>query len=172
MNYKLHAYDVINQRLDITSSIISSFIQNKGYRVLPIPAAERVDDESICASFSHKLGARLAGLGWIGKSCLLVTPEHGPRVRWTSILTDAPLKPTGSPLEEKCGECTECVDHFEKTKLFVVETGDDLDGDGSRVTKQWAKIMDKYDATHNNDIMRWNRIVARRNSYQADDFRV
>jgi len=110
LNYRLHAYDIINQRLDITSSIISSFIQSEGYRVLPIPAAERIDDERICASFSHKLGARLAGLGWIGKSCLLVTPERGPRVRWTSILTDAPLTPTGEPMAEKCGDCTACVD--------------------------------------------------------------
>ncbi|MCL2671641.1 MAG: methyltransferase domain-containing protein [Clostridiales bacterium] len=61
--------------------------------------------------------------------------------------------------------------HFEKTKLFTVEAGDDLDGDGVRVTRQWAKIMDKYDPTHNNETMRWNRLVARRNHYQADDFR-
>lgn len=110
LNYKTHAYDIINQRLDLTSSIISSFVQNEGYRVLPIPAAERIDDDRICASFSHKLGARLAGLGWIGKSCLLVTPNHGPRVRWTSILTDAPLKPTGIPMDEQCGDSTQCVD--------------------------------------------------------------
>ena len=61
--------------------------------------------------------------------------------------------------------------HEVKTKLFTVEAGDDLDGDGVRVTKQWAKIMDKYDPTHNNDIMRWNMMVARRNHSQADDFR-
>lgn len=109
LNYKLHAYNIINQRLDLTASVISGFIQSEGYRVLPIPASDRVDDERICASFSHKLGARLAGLGWIGKSCLLVTPDHGPRVRWTSILTDAPLNPTGEPMDEKCGHCTECV---------------------------------------------------------------
>jgi SAM-dependent methyltransferase len=29
--------------------------------------------------------------------------------------------------------------HFEKTKLFTVGIGDDLDGDGVRVTRQWAK---------------------------------
>lgn len=109
VNYKHHAYDVINQRLDITASLISSFIQEKGYNVLPIPAAERVDDERICASFSHKLGAHLAGLGWIGKSCLLITPDHGPRVRWISILTNAPLIPTGKPMEEKCVDCNKCV---------------------------------------------------------------
>ncbi|MCX7745856.1 MAG: epoxyqueuosine reductase [Clostridia bacterium] len=109
LNYKHHAYDIINQRLDITASILSSFIQEQGHRVLPIPAAERIDDERICASFSHKLGAGLSGLGWIGKSCLLITPEHGPRVRWTSILTDAPLVPTGKLMDERCGDCIECV---------------------------------------------------------------
>lgn len=109
VNYKHHAYDIINQRLDITASVISSFIQEKGYNVLPIPAAKRVDDERICASFSHKLAAHLAGLGWIGKSCLLITPDHGPRVRWISILTNAPLIPTGKPMEEKCGDCNKCV---------------------------------------------------------------
>jgi hypothetical protein len=62
--------------------------------------------------------------------------------------------------------------HFEKTKLFFIEAGDDLDGDRVRVTRQWAKIMEKYDETHNNGIMRWNRLVARRNNSQADDFRI
>ena len=59
--------------------------------------------------FSHKLAAHLAGLGWIGKSCLLVTLEVGPRVRWASVLTDAPLM-AGEPLEERCGECRGCVE--------------------------------------------------------------
>lgn len=61
--------------------------------------------------------------------------------------------------------------HFEKTKLFAVEHADDLDGDGVRVTKQWASVMDKHDELHQNGMMRWNRMVARRNGAQADDFR-
>ncbi|MFW6287703.1 MAG: 4Fe-4S binding protein [bacterium] len=109
LNYRHHAYDIINLRLDFTASIVGSYLQNEGYNVLPLPAAERIDDERICATFSHKLGAHLSGLGWIGKSCLLVTPEHGPRARWVSILTDAPLEPTGKPMEEKCGDCELCV---------------------------------------------------------------
>lgn len=61
--------------------------------------------------------------------------------------------------------------HFEKTKLFTAETGDDMDGDGVRVTRQWAKIMEIYDPEHDNGIMRWNRLVFKRNHSQADDFR-
>jgi epoxyqueuosine reductase len=110
LNYRHHAYDIINRRLDLIASPVSSLLQDEGYDAYPVPASERYDDERICAVFSHKLAANLAGLGWIGKSCLLVTPEAGPRVRWVTVLTDAPLKATGSPMEVQCGDCQDCVD--------------------------------------------------------------
>jgi len=109
-NYRYHAYDLINQRLDVIASRLSGVLQHEGYRALPIPASQRVDDEKICAAFSHKMAARLAGLGWIGKSCLLVTPQMGPRLRWATILTDAPLRVTGQPMDERCGDCVQCVE--------------------------------------------------------------
>jgi cyclopropane fatty-acyl-phospholipid synthase-like methyltransferase len=62
--------------------------------------------------------------------------------------------------------------HFEKTRLFSIEAGDDLGGDGLRVTERWAKVMEKDDALHRGGLMRWNRLVARRNSAYAEDFRV
>ena len=111
LNYRHHAYDVINQRLDSMASLISLLIQDKGYKALPIPASVTVDDERLYGSFSHKLGAHLAGLGWIGKSCLLITPKHGPRARWATVLTDAPLSRADvNPPAEQCGNCRECVD--------------------------------------------------------------
>src|SRR3990172_3467046 len=94
VSYRHHAYDLVNQRLDLVTSRVSSFLQREGYSALPIPASRRVDEERICAAFSHKLAAHLSGLGWIGKCCLLVTPEVGPRVRWATVLTDAPLQAT------------------------------------------------------------------------------
>jgi epoxyqueuosine reductase len=109
-NYKHHGYDLINERLDQLASRLSGVVQCAGYRALPVPASKKVDDDRICAVFSHKLAAHLAGLGWIGKSCLLVTPEVGPRVRWATVLTDAPLQVTGKPLEERCGTCQQCVE--------------------------------------------------------------
>jgi epoxyqueuosine reductase len=109
VEYRTHAYDVVNQRLDAIASRVASDLQKAGFKAYPVPASDRVDDERICAVFSHKLAAHLAGLGWIGKSCLLITPGAGPRVRWTTVLTDAPL-PVGTPLEQRCGACRECVD--------------------------------------------------------------
>jgi epoxyqueuosine reductase len=109
-NYLHHAYKAINERLDLATSRLSSVLQKEGHRTLPIPAKEHQDEERLCAMFSHKLAGHLAGLGWIGKSCLLVTAEAGPRVRWSTVLTEAPLQPTGSPLDERCGKCRDCVD--------------------------------------------------------------
>ncbi len=110
VNYRHHGYDVINQRLDLIVSRLGSLLQRDGHKVMPIPASRRVDEARICGAFSHKMGAHLSGLGWVGKSCLLVTPEVGPRVRWATVLTDAPLSATGKSLDERCGECHECVD--------------------------------------------------------------
>ncbi len=110
IGYRQHSYEVINQRLDLLTSNLSSLLQRAGHRALPLPAARRVDDERLCAAVSHKLTAHLSGLGWIGKSCLLVTPQVGPRVRWSTVLTDAPLAATGGPAEERCGACQKCVE--------------------------------------------------------------
>lgn len=109
VSYRHHCYDVVNQRLDLLASRLAGIVQREGYRAFPVPASLRANDEKICAVFSQKMAAHLAGLGWIGKSCLLVTPEAGPRARWTTILTDAPLK-TGTPMDVQCGDCRECVD--------------------------------------------------------------
>ncbi len=107
--YRHHAYDVVNTALDQIALQIANTLQRMGYRALPIGASKRTNDARICGPISHKLAAHLAGLGWIGKSCLLVTPDHGPRVRWVTVPTDAPLAPTGPPMESRCGNCRECV---------------------------------------------------------------
>jgi len=108
--YRHCTYDVVNLALDQIALKLANALRREGFEAFPVPASKRTDDEHICGPFSQKLAAHLAGLGWIGKSCLLVTPDHGPRVRWVTVLTDAPLEPTGTPIESRCGKCTECVD--------------------------------------------------------------
>lgn len=139
VNYR-HAYDITNLRLDLLTSKLASIIQQDSHKALAIPASERYDNERICAVFSHKLAANLAGLGWIGKSCLLVTPEAGPRVRWATILTDAPLKITGEPVESKCVECSECVDICPVNAF----TGEPFRENEPREVRYDAKKCEKY----------------------------
>jgi len=107
--YGHHGYTVVNDRLDRLASDIALAIQRRGFQAVPVPATIKANDEGLLGPFTHKAAARLAGLGWIGLSCLLVTPEVGPRVRWATVLTDAPLAPTGKPMANGCGDCAACV---------------------------------------------------------------
>lgn len=102
-------YNTVNTSLDQATLYIAKTIQEQGFKAYPIAAAQRISNEKLTGAFSHKLAAHLAGLGWIGKNCLLITADHGPRVRWSTILTDAPLETTGVPLTEQCGKCDQCV---------------------------------------------------------------
>jgi epoxyqueuosine reductase len=110
MSYRHHCYDVVNQRLDHITSRLGSALQREGFQAFPVPASQTVNDERLYGIFSNKMAAHLAGLGWIGKSCLLVTPEVGPRARWATVLTDAPLNAASESMGEGCGDCQECVD--------------------------------------------------------------
>jgi epoxyqueuosine reductase QueG len=107
--YKTHAYSIINDRLDLCASKISSYLNKKGFRSLPIAVAERTNIDEAIPTISHKMIAHIAGLGWIGKNCLLITPENGPRVRFVTVLTNAPLNAMNNPLQQKCNDCIECV---------------------------------------------------------------
>jgi epoxyqueuosine reductase QueG len=108
-NYRYHVYEVVNPRInDITLSVAGAVIA-AGYQALAVPASHTVDAPNLTGLFSHKMAANLAGLGWIGKSCLLITPDHGPRVRWGTILTDF-VGQAGMPYTGKgCGGCNLCV---------------------------------------------------------------
>jgi epoxyqueuosine reductase QueG len=102
-------FDMVNWSLDRIALRLSITLNEHGFRTFLIPASDTVDDENLWGLFSHKLAARLAGLGWVGPSCLLVTPEVGPRVRWVTVLTDAPLE-AGCPIPDQCGDCRRCVE--------------------------------------------------------------
>jgi epoxyqueuosine reductase QueG len=69
------------------------------------------DAHTLSMPVQHKTIATRAGLGWIGKSALLVTEEYGPAVRLGSVLTDAVFE-MGQPVNaSRCGDCRRCVDH-------------------------------------------------------------
>jgi epoxyqueuosine reductase QueG len=102
-------FDTVNWSLDRIALRLSVLLNEHGFQTFLTPASDTVNSEDLLGLFSHKLAARLAGLGWIGPSCLLVTPAVGPRVRWATVLTDAPLE-TGTPLSDQCGDCQRCVE--------------------------------------------------------------
>lgn len=88
---------------------VAGLAEGAGCNAIANPATGR-DPVTPVAPFQHKTAATRAGLGWIGKSALLVTPELGPAVRLNTVLTDAPLR-VGEPVaDSRCGDCKVCVD--------------------------------------------------------------
>jgi epoxyqueuosine reductase len=107
--YWFHVYKVVTPALDLLGYRISKWLNEQGFSTFPIPCSTPYNFNKLEGIISHKLVAHLAGLGWIGKSCLLLTDRYGPRVRFVTVLTDAPLQ-TGSPMDKPCGKCPVCVD--------------------------------------------------------------
>ncbi|WP_027186426.1 4Fe-4S double cluster binding domain-containing protein [Desulfovibrio inopinatus] len=106
--YSQH-YIRVNNLLDDLAVRLTNRLQEEGARALPLPASQILCETRFTSYLSHKAVAIAAGLGWQGKSLLLVTPQYGPRVRLVTVLTDHPLPPN-EPLTNHCGKCTACTD--------------------------------------------------------------
>lgn len=106
-----HHYRTVNALIDQITLRTMLLIQEWGNRAIAIPASQTVNNikQPYSAIFPHKTAAVKAGLGWIGKSGLLITKNNGPRVRLGTILTDIELTYKNNILESQCGECKKCV---------------------------------------------------------------
>jgi epoxyqueuosine reductase len=97
---------------------IARNLEKKGFKasIVPNEGSEfgywYADRKTLKADLSVKWAAYHAGLGNYGINHLLLTPEFGPRVRLTAILTDAVLehgKPSMPLVNEKCRSCQRCL---------------------------------------------------------------
>lgn len=102
-------YQNANALLNHVAMRLSSYIEEFGCRAQPLPASQILDMVKLNSHLSAKAVANVAGLGWQGKSLLIVTPEYGPRVRFATVLTDMELAPD-QPVPNRCGSCTRCAD--------------------------------------------------------------
>jgi epoxyqueuosine reductase len=108
-------YNRVNRALNEIAGRTAEAIFGLGYGAEPFPATVpegREPEEwvkTLSASFQHKTAATRAGLGWIGKNALLVTPRLGPRLRLATVFTNMPL-PVGDPITVgRCGKCEACA---------------------------------------------------------------
>ena len=104
------AYTRINNKLNGITKKLEEIIKNEGFKAKSVNASYILPDGKLHGELSHKMIANLAGLGWIGKSCLLITPQYGPRIRWATVLTDYNLEVKNNPTSPQCGTCRLCVD--------------------------------------------------------------
>ncbi|MDD4688708.1 MAG: epoxyqueuosine reductase [Eubacteriales bacterium] len=102
-----HHYRTVNAFIDNALLRCAFEIEKRGYNYLCVGASQSTSEYK--GYFSHKQAARLAGLGYIGKSALFISEKYGPAIRLGTILTDMPFE-VGSPIDKDCGECTICRD--------------------------------------------------------------
>ena len=109
MSYFQH-YRITNTKLDLLALDAVDFIEARGYSALPVAASQSTPyaKGEYRGIFPHKTGALLSGLGYIGKNGLLITEEYGPRVRFSTVLTDMPLKAQRTIIKDGCGSCEIC----------------------------------------------------------------
>ncbi len=103
-----HHYRTVNVCLDQLALGVARFIEDKGFRAVPIAASQILDWQKQSAHLSHKRLAILSGLGWLGRNNLLVTAKAGSQLRLVTILTDMPFK-LDKEQSFGCGDCRLCI---------------------------------------------------------------
>lgn len=105
-----NSYLKINDKLDILISIGADFLIKRGYKAFAQTTNTVKEFDVYRTILPHKTVATNAGLGWIGKSALLVTEEYGSAVSISSLVSDAKFE-YGVPITKtKCGNCMKCTD--------------------------------------------------------------
>lgn len=110
--YYNELYKTLNAILKEKAYELSNYLTVESYPSIYLPPDGYGDIEVLLKNpltfFSHKHAAFLAGLGSFGLNNVLLTPEFGPRVRFTSIFTTAELE--GDPImgDDLCTRCMLC----------------------------------------------------------------
>lgn len=102
--------------LEKISYEIMNYLEIRNYRYLVIHPEDEFNPQKRMGLLSLKVLAKQAGIGWQGKSLLIVSPEYGPVHRLIAILTNMELKPD-FPIKNLCGDCTICIDKCPKNSL-------------------------------------------------------
>ncbi len=82
---------------------LATYIRNLGFN-----AIASMNDTALVIPYAVK-----AGLGEYGRNQMVITPEFGPRVRFSKIFTSMPLaadKPRPLGIRQYCDICTKCAD--------------------------------------------------------------
>lgn len=126
-------YETVNTLLEQIGFRMASFLESKGYKSVYFPATyahhasimEKIP--GFFAPFSHRHAAVRAGLGEFGLNGVVITPQYGPRVRFMSVITEVPLKPSEMLERKVClgTSCSICVNACGTKCITVPESLDE-----------------------------------------------
>jgi len=122
INYENDEYLEKEHKVEKLADWLADYIQQKGFKALSQSEKSNLVngyteqayiDPNLKQGISFlplKAIARVGGLGFIGKSNLLVTQEYGSAFAMCAVLTNAPVFTKNHPIiEPKCGSCEACV---------------------------------------------------------------
>lgn len=120
-SYQVFAYAGLTRLVHQGNYRLGRFIEDHGYEAVPAPPAATLKEAGPRGAvppggkyprninISLRIAAVLAGLGEMGWSKVLLTPEFGPRQRLGALLTDAELEPDPIRIGHICDGCKICV---------------------------------------------------------------
>lgn len=101
--------NIVSHELDRIAFRLGRFIQDKGFRALPVPCSFPYDLKENMGDLSHRHAGHLAGIGVLGKNDLLLTEKFGSRIRLVTVITDAELKADAPLYIDLCKDCDKCI---------------------------------------------------------------
>ena len=109
----------ITQRLYMIGDLLENFLRRAGFDALsldinnnyrPEPGAQDVSEiVAMHPDFAHRYGAVAAGIGRLGWSGNLMTPQYGSAILLGTVLTSAKLVPDPVLADNPCDGCKMCV---------------------------------------------------------------
>lgn len=120
---------VLNMHLDHIAFNVARYLEDKGFKAIPIANSNiwryrpyKDLKSSFAPDMSNIYAAVAAGLAEMGYNGLALTPQYGPRNRFISIITDAPLEPNPLlPGDTLCDNCKLCVKYCAKCGEALVK---------------------------------------------------
>jgi epoxyqueuosine reductase len=94
---------------EIALKLLFHIVEKEKQAGLIIHTEDEIDPLNRMGILPLKALAKSAGLGWQGRSLLIISPKFGPLYRLIAVLTDMPLT-VNSPIENQCGACKLCID--------------------------------------------------------------
>ncbi len=116
---------------------VAAYIRNLGYDAVP-----SMNDTALVIPYAIK-----AGLGEYARNQLVITPEFGPRVRFSKIFTNMPLshdKPCRIGVREVCDRCTRCANACPVKALPFGAPGDrQMSRSSIKGVRKWTSDAEK-----------------------------
>ena len=116
---------------------LASYIRNLGYEAVP-----SMNDTGLVIPLAVK-----AGLGEYGRNQMVITPEFGPRLRFSKIFTSLPLvpdEPRRNGVKEYCDICTKCAEQCPPKALPFGPPSDEQPNRSTiRGVKKWSADCEK-----------------------------